>query len=434
MAHDPVDLLSRYIKIDTTNPPGNETEAVHFFAEILDREGIEYKIYEPEPGRASLRAVIRGTGEKGPVILLNHMDVVPAQAREWGFDPFGGQVKDGFVHGRGALDMKGQGIMELLAFLDVQRQGRPASRDLIFLAVADEETGGARGAQYLLENHPEDVQAEVVLNEGGYGITGLLPSGPIIMVSTAEKGLLWLRLTRTGPPGHGSIPHGENALERTALALSRLLTDERPVRITPVIADYFRELAPGWPFLQPFVDDGKPETLAEVLAKSGMLGLPQIMAMVKNTISLNAMHAGAKTNVIPSTVMAELDIRLLPGQDPDEFVSYVRDTLSDDAIEVEALMKHDSTESRRDTEFFLPIMEELTRAFPEATIAPSLLIATSDSRLFRKKGIPSYGVCPVLVSMDEIATIHGIDERISVENLTRGTRTYTDLVKRLVSF
>lgn len=247
MVHESIGLLSRYIQSNTTNPPGNEARGAQFFAEILDREGIEYRTYEPEPGRVSLRAVIPGTGDKGPVILLNHMDVVPAQAEEWSFDPFGGEVKDGYVHGRGALDMKGQSIMELLAFLDVKRQGQRPFRDLIFLAAADEETGGPLGVKYLLDNHYEDFQADLVLNEGGFGVTGLIPSRPVIMVSPAEKGVCWLKLTRTGRPGHGSLPHGDNALERMTHALADLLDEEAPITITPIVAETWgMSIRPLW--------------------------------------------------------------------------------------------------------------------------------------------------------------------------------------------
>ena len=384
MAHESIGLLSRYIQSNTTNPPGNEARGAQFFAEILDREGIEYRTYEPEPGRVSLRAVIPGTGDKGPVILLNHMDVVPAQAEEWSFDPFGGEVKDGYVHGRGALDMKGQSIMELLAFLDVKRQGQRPFRDLIFLAAADEETGGHLGVKYLLDNHYEDFQADLVLNEGGFGVTGLIPSRPVIMVSPAEKGVCWLKLTRTGRPGHGSLPHGDNALERMTHALAGLLDEEAPITITPIVAEYFKQLGSGLEFLKPYLDNGNPETLAGILTQSGLIDMPQVSAIVRNTISLTTMQAGIKANVIPSRAEAQLDIRLLPGQDMDEFITQVKNKLADDDITIECLMRNEPTESPRNMELFSLLKEVLAEGFPDSVITPSLLFATSDSRLFRQ--------------------------------------------------
>jgi len=431
MAHESIGLLSRYIQSNTTNPPGNEARGAQFFAEILDREGIEYRTYEPEPGRVSLRAVIPGTGDKGPVILLNHMDVVPAQAEEWSFDPFGGEVKDGYVHGRGALDMKGQSIMELLAFLDVKRQGQRPFRDLIFLAVADEETGGPLGVKYLLDNHYEDFQADLVLNEGGFGVTGLIPSRPVIMVSPAEKGVCWLKLTRTGRPGHGSLPHGDNALERMTHALAGLLDEEAPITITPIVAEYFKQLGSGLEFLKPYLDNGNPETLAGILTQSGLIDMPQVSAMVRNTISLTTMQAGIKANVIPSRAEAQLDIRLLPGQDMDEFITQVKNKLADDDITIECLMRNEPTESPRNTELFSLLKEVLAEGFPDGVITPSLLFATSDSRLFRQKGIPAYGVCPALISSEDLNTIHGIDEKISVQNMVKGTEVFTKIVRRL---
>jgi len=175
MSKEAIELLSRYLQIDTTNPPGNELKGVAFFANILDKERVDYKIYEATPGRQSIKATIPGTGEKGPIMLLNHIDVVPVQADQWSFNPFSGEVKDGFIHGR----------------------------DLIFLAAADEEAGGKNGVEYLLENYPDDFKVDFVLNEGGYGINDILLTRPVFMISTAEKGLCWLKLTRTGAPGHG---------------------------------------------------------------------------------------------------------------------------------------------------------------------------------------------------------------------------------------
>ena len=431
MKHEAVDLLSRYLKINTTNPPGNENKGVAFFADILDKEGIAYKTYEASPARGSIRAVIPGTGQKGAVILLNHIDVVPARADDWSVDPFSGEIKDGFIYGRGALDMKGQAILELLAFLELKRKGLTPCRDLIFLAVADEEAGGANGVQYLLNNHGKDFRADLVINEGGFGLSNVLPDRPLFMIATAEKGVCRVKLTRSGPPGHGSAPHGENALEKLVQGLSRLLKKESPVIITPLIAEYFRQLASSWEFLKPYLQDGKRETLIEVLTQNGMLDIPQMAAMLKNTISLNMMHAGNKVNVIPSAAEAELDIRLLPGTDPDSVVAEIKEHLADDDIKIEVAGTFRASESSMDTEDFSIIKDVHLAHFPDALAVPSLLFGASDSRFFRKKGIPCYGVNPVLLSLEELGKIHGIDERISEENMIKGTEVFIDIVKKL---
>lgn len=431
MKHESIELLSQYLQIDTTNPPGNENMGVEFFARILKKEGIEYKTYEASAGRVSIKAVIQGTGEKGAIILLNHIDVVPARADEWSIHPFSGEVKDGFIHGRGALDMKGQGILELLAFLEVKRRGLTPCRDIIFLAVADEEAGGKNGIAYLLKNYADEFQADLVINEGGFGLNNMIPERPLFMIATAEKGVCRAKLICTGPPGHGSTPHGDNALEKLVQALNRLLAKDNPVIITPLIAEYFKQLGTEWEFLKPYAKDGKPGTLIEVLSQSGIMGIPQMSAMLKNTISLNRMNAGNKINVIPSRAEAELDIRLLPGTDPDAILAEIKELLADENIEVESGRKNRATESPMNTEDFAIIKDVHLEHFPQALVVASLLFGASDSRFFRNKGIPCYGVCPMLISPDDLNRIHGIDERISEENMIKGTQVFTDIVERL---
>ena len=431
MEHESIELLSRYLQFDTTNPPGNEAPAAEFFAEIFKKEGIEYKTYEPEPSRISIRAALPGSGERGRVILLNHMDVVPAESKDWSFDPFGGEIRDGFIHGRGAMDMKGQGIMELVAFLAMKREGIKLRGDLVFLAVADEETLGEHGVKFLLKHYPEDFKADLVINEGGFGLRDVLPNRPALLISTAEKGLRWVKLTRTGPPGHGSTPHGRNALAELTKALSRLLAEESPVTITPIIAEYFRKMGQGWDFLNPYVEDGKTETLVSILNQSGLLAIPQVSAMLRNTISLTGMQAGTNVNVIPGTAEARLDIRLLPGQDGDSFMKVIQERLGDSEISFDLIGSTEPTESRWGTQDYALIEEVLREEFPGCVVAPSLLFAASDSRFFRHKGIPAYGICPVLVSLEDINMVHGIDEKISVENVIKGTEVYTKIVRRL---
>jgi acetylornithine deacetylase/succinyl-diaminopimelate desuccinylase-like protein len=426
-----VELLSQYLRIDTTNPPGNEAKGVDFFAAIFKKEGIESKVYEASPNRRSIKAVIPGTGAKAPLVLLNHIDVVPARAAEWGVDPFAGAVKDGFIYGRGALDMKSLGILELLAFLEIKKRRLKPCRDIIFLAVADEETGGEAGAQYLLETYPDEFQAGLVLNEGGFGIDDMFPHRPVFMIATAEKGMCQVRLTRTGPPGHGSTPHGDNALEHMVRALNRVLAAENPFVVTPLIAEYFKILGTEWEFLKPFLDDGKEATLIEALTRSGMIQIPHIAAMLKNTISLNRMHAGDKINVIPSSAEAEFDMRLLPGTDPDAVIAGIKNMLADENIKIETVKKAHASESERHTEEFSVIEKTIRAHFPNALTVASLLVGGSDSRFFRSKGICCYGVCPMLVGIEELERIHGIDERISVENMIKGTAAFADIVKRL---
>jgi acetylornithine deacetylase/succinyl-diaminopimelate desuccinylase-like protein len=431
MKHEAIELLSQYLKIDTTNPPGNEDKGAAFFAGIFKKEGIDCKTYEAAPGRSSIKAVIPGSGQKRAMILLNHIDVVPAQAREWGVHPFSGEVKDGFIYGRGALDMKSLGILELLAFLEIKRQGLTPCRDIIFLAVADEEAGGAKGAQYLLDNYPDEFQADLVINEGGFGLTDVVAGRPLIMVATAEKGVCQIKLTRTGPPGHGSVPHGENALEKLVLGLNRILSKKNPIIVTPLVAEYFKQLGTEWDFLRPYLKNGKSETLIKILTSTGMISVPQMAAMLKNTISLNTLRAGGKTNVIPSKAQAELDIRLLPGTDPEAVIADIIKLLNDETIHVETVNRALASESSVATEDYAIIKNVYREHFPNALTVASLLFGASDSRFFRSKGVPCYGVCPMLINMEELNRVHGIDERISEENMIKGSEVFKDIVKRL---
>ncbi len=221
MTPEAVEILSKYLQIDTTNPPGNEVQAARFFAEIFDKEKIPYQTYESKPGRVSIKAKLTGSGKKGPIILLNHMDVVYANSNEYTFDPFGGNIIDGYICGRGALDMKGIGVMQLMAILAMRRESVSLNRDLVFLAAADEETGGSLGMKYLMENYPDDFKAALVLNEGGHGLSNMVPDKTVMLFATGEKGPCWLKLTCKGPSGHGSTPHAQNALVKMTRGLGQ---------------------------------------------------------------------------------------------------------------------------------------------------------------------------------------------------------------------
>ena len=434
--HEAIKLLSQYLKIDTTNPPGNEHKGTAFFAEFFEREGVAYTIYEPNSasgkGRASICARIPGSGNEDPLILLNHIDVVPAEKDQWQYDPFGGEVRDGFIHGRGALDMKSQGIMELLAFLSVHRSNSVPKRELIFLAVADEEVGGVYGADFLLKNHFEDFSSGLVLNEGGYGVANLLPDDrPMILIAAAEKATNWMQISAEGPPGHGSVPKADNALERLVRGLNRLQQMENPIIITETTAEYFKRLARAWDFLEPYKKDGNEETLKKCLEESGLADIPQMSAMIRNTVSTNVIAAGGSVNVIPSHAEAKLDVRILPGQDPDAFKARVEEQLGDDKLTVSFLACDRALASPFATPEFAVIEAVFSRRYPEAIVTPFLVFGSTDSRFFREKGMISYGVGPMMLGMEDIQMVHGIDEKISEENLILGTDIYTEIVEEL---
>jgi acetylornithine deacetylase/succinyl-diaminopimelate desuccinylase-like protein len=327
--------------------------------------------------------------------------------------------------------MKGQGILELMSFLAIKRSGVSINRDLIFAAVADEEMGGELGMGWLLKNHPDDFPAGTVINEIGFTLTDLLPSGPLTLVAPAEKGPCWLKLTRKGEPGHGSMPHDNNALQLMIEALGRLTAVERPIIITPITAEYFKNLATGWEFLKPYAEDGKTETLVEVLTSSGLLAMPQMKAVVTNTLSVNKLVAGDKTNVIPSHAEAELDIRLLPGQKVEDFVAFVRESLADDEIEIEIIHATEASASSMDTDDYKTMLDIIKKHNPDAVVTPWLIAGTTDSRFYREAGADAYGILPVAIPMGHIKMLHGIDEQISVENVVTGTEVFTEIVTTL---
>lgn len=431
MSNEILGLLSEYLKLDTTNPPGNEAKGVHFFEKIFKQEGVEYKTYEAEKGRSSIRAIIPGSKQKEPLVLLNHIDVVLAEADQWDFDPFCGKIEEGFILGRGALDMKGLAIIQLKAFLEIHRNGVTPNRDIIFLATADEEEGGEKGLGYLLNHYAEDFRAGLVLNEGGYGLNDLVPGCQVFLVSTAEKGANRIKLTCKGSPGHGSAPHGDNAVEKLIRGLNRIIERESPIIITPVVAEFFMSLSEAWSFLRPYRDDQKYETLIKCLEQGKLTGKPQLSAMIRNTISCNMVNAGAKVNVIPGIAEAHLDVRILPGEDPGQVVGELESLLDGYGVRVELTRKTPGNESPLDTADFKTIKEAFLKHYPDAVVVPSLLFGSSDSRYFRDRGVTAYGFCPFLATTEDIKGVHGINEKVSIDNLIKGAAIFQDALNNL---
>ncbi len=297
--------------------------------------------------------------------------------------------------------------------------------------MADEEVDGRNGIRYLMENHFHDLNAGLVLSEGGYGTRDLVPDRPVYMISTAEKGHCWIELESKGMPGHGSMPHDQNGLEKLVRGINKILDRDNPFIITDVVGKYFKDLGSRWDLFCPYLEDGTHESLVQCLEQGGMAEKPEIAALVKNTISVNFMEAGGETNTIPSMAKARLDIRLLPGHDPDDFVEGLMATLNDHDITVKIISKSDANESTTESEDFLTIKRVLEDSFPDAVIAPSLEFGSTDIEFFRQKGISAYGVFPCLLNENDINMIHGDNEKISIGNLIQGTRIYIDLVKEL---
>lgn len=407
--------LSAYIRVDTVNPPGNETRACDFLGAILDAEGIPYDLYTPDGDetRKSLVARIAGTGTRGkPLILLNHTDVVPFERDHWTVEPLGGEVRDGYIWGRGAMDMKGMGIMELITFLIHRRQGLPLTRDLIFMAVADEEAGSAFGVEFFDRAHPELLDCEYVINEGGGGSTEVLGvERNTFNIGVAEKGPLWLLLRAHGRPGHGSVPHDDNAADRLVRALQRIEDWDRPLIPSPEVKEYFQQLHDAGILEQ--------EPTAEVLAGFAKTN-PRIQSVQMNSISLTTLTAGVKHNVIPAQAEATLDVRLVPGYDPEEFIREITEVIGDEKVDIERVFGSSSPASPLDTELYAVMTREAKRAIEDAVVVPSVGTGFTDSRVFRRRGVTSYGFVPTLTASADQGRVHGNDERVSIENLRLG--------------
>jgi acetylornithine deacetylase/succinyl-diaminopimelate desuccinylase-like protein len=425
VTQEATDLLSRYITIDTSNPPGNEEAAALFLADILRREGVESQLYQAAPNRANLTARLPGDGGKRPLILLSHTDVVPAEPSFWEEPPFSGTVRDGVIWGRGALDDKGMAVMELMTFLLLKRHGIPLKRDVVFMALADEEVGGEVGVEWMDRHHPEAMDAEYVLNEGGAGSTELLGvRKPIFNCSVSEKGPLWLKLRTEGAPGHGSVPHDDNSLERLVRALYRVQAWQRPITVLPEMQLYLRGLRDGGVL---------PEVPGESALTQIAESAPMVRAVLTNTVSVTTCTAGYKHNVIPAASEATLDCRLLPGQSPQEFVEELKHVIDDPKVELKEVYWSDSVPSPAQTELFDILKEVTSEQVKEALFLPYISAGFTDSRIFRQRGVVAYGLMPALLEPSDVAAIHGNNERISIENLRLGTQILFETVRRVCS-
>jgi acetylornithine deacetylase/succinyl-diaminopimelate desuccinylase-like protein len=423
-------LLSDFIRIDTSNPPGREKAACDWLGGLLRAEGIdEIAFYDASDGgehgaeRMNMTATLRGDGRKAPLILLSHTDVVPVERQYWDFEPFSGAVVDGVIYGRGALDLKSMGIMELMAMFLIKRHGIPHSRDIVYMALADEEAGGRWGIDWMEAHHPELLDAEYVINEGGWGSAEVFGvRRPAFNCSVSEKGPLWLKLTAEGRPGHGSVPHPDNALERLVRALNRIQEWARPVTVVPELREYFNRL-----YRAQVMSGEQSQAAMEKLAADNLLA----RAVLTNTVSTTTAHSGMKHNVIPGVAEATLDCRLLPGQDPAEFTQQVRDIVADAKVRVEPVFESSTPASPIQTELFGVIEDTVHDHMEEALVLPSVSAGFTDSRVFRKHGITSYGFIPYLLEQHEAMTVHGHNERITVENLRLGTQILFETVRRI---
>lgn len=422
-----LEIFVQYLRIPSVNPPGDEGPAARYLGSLIEAAGVPCEYIAIAPNREAVVARLRGNGAKRPLMLCNHLDVVPVEAQFWDVPPFEGVIKDGFVYGRGAVDMKGGAVMQLIAFLMLARQKTALARDVVFCGVPDEEAGGAFGMQWLCDNRPDVVDVEYELNEGGMGLAQFLDKPSRIMpVATTEKKICGLRLRAVGKPGHGSRPHKDNSAVHLARALIKVTDWERPLIVTPMTAEYARRLAAAG-----YLPEGKLEEILPAVVEASAA----LKAMFINTLNVTTVHAGTKINVIPALSEATLDCRLVPGQDSEAWRQQVVDRIDDPRIEVSIVPEFsgETGESDWDTELFHVIQAVVTEAMEDAVVLPTMTVGGTDNRFLRDRGIPAYGFIPVLLSPEEAAGFHGNNEKLSIENLNLGCELTYEVVRRFCS-
>jgi len=431
--------LQNLLRLDTRNPPGNEYLAAHYLRDALARDGIASEIVGPSPDRASIIASLRGNGSEPPLLLMSHTDVVAVERDKWTQDPFGGGIFEGFIYGRGALDMKNMVAMELQTMLLLKRRldagGLRLKRDVIFMAAADEEVGGRAGAGWVVENRPELIRAAYALNEGG-GNVRIINGVNYYHVQTAEKGVQRFRLRARGTPGHASLQRDDNAVLALAEMLAHLRNRHLPLHLSATARAYIEGVAAAQaePTRGRFLALLDPAQCDAALAE---LDLPQSLkrqlhAITHNTISATILQAGSQINVIPSVAEAQLDARIVPGETRESFLRELKEIFGDEA-EIEFLSQTGSTalEAEVSGPLWRTIEQVLAERAPGSRLVPKMLAGATDAKHVARLGTQVYGFCPELyVGPDESSRVHGHDERMSVDSLKWGVRTLYDVVER----
>jgi acetylornithine deacetylase/succinyl-diaminopimelate desuccinylase-like protein len=437
-------LLSDLIRINTTNPPGNETPAAKYLAETLGKEGFKCEVLESMPGRGNLITRIRGTGEKPSLLLLSHLDVVAANPKEWSVDPYSGLIKNGFVWGRGAIDMKSMTAMEVMVMKLLKRNNVKLKGDLILAATADEEKGGEAGAGWLVRNYPEKVKADYVINEGG-GQAIPINGKNVFTIQTAEKGILWLRVKAKGKPGHGSVPGAaDNAILRMSRVLEKLGNYRAKIALVPTVRQFLSVMAEentqAKQSLKLLIQNpAAGDQILDMLAKRDEAMAEEIRAMLRMTIAPTIIHGGVKENIIPSECEAVFDCRILPGQSTTEALNEIKWLLREadlEKLEFEIIQANEPSDSPTDTSLYRLMVDVLKEFDPKCSVTPILLTGGTDSRFFRKVGAVCYGFQPALSDLpygEILKMIHGVDERISTRNLVFGTSILYSVVERFLT-
>jgi acetylornithine deacetylase/succinyl-diaminopimelate desuccinylase-like protein len=405
-----------------------------FFKKILDDEGIESRVFEIAPGRGDLWARIPHTtaDSKRPIILLNHMDVVTSDASHWKVPPFSGELRDGYIWGRGAQDMKDEGLAQLVVMVMLKREKVALDRDVIFLAVADEEAEG-QGTDWFTKNQRDLLgNAEFLINEGG---ENLLENGKVkyVGVDVGEKTSYWLHVVAHGRPGHGSRPNPDSAPNRLVHALNKILAYKTPLRVLPVVDEFLRDMAPYEPPERALYYRNVKKAIEDKRFQQEVERDESLNFLLRDTISLTMLGGSGQTNVIPPEAWANLDLRILPGGDPKAVVEALRRVVNDPDVTIEPIEPEFKVAnySGTDNALFAAIREASAKYFPGAPVVPHITSGYTENQRYRPLGIVAYGFNPYTATEEEGNTEHGNDERIRVEEVRRGPRVLFDVVVKV---
>ncbi len=406
--------LQAYVRINTSNPPGDVTKAADFLVDLFTREGIEVKRYESGAGRSIVLARLKASGGGlKPLLLEHHMDVVAADASRWKRDPFSAEIAEGNVWGRGAMDMKGIGVSQIYTFLLLHRLKVPLARDVILMAVPDEESGGTLGATWMRNNHYAELDPEYVIDEGGFGSRDMFTAGKLVFgISVAEKKIMWLRLRAEGVAGHGSQPHPNNPNDHLMRALNRLMAEPMPSGRFSVI-EIMKE---------------RVGTLTDNKFNN---------AIQQSTISITSLRSGVgdppRSNVIPSIAEATLDCRVMPGTTAAQWLAELERRFADPTIKIEVIYEGDDpVVTPQDTPLYRALESTVKRHYPDAIVTPMVVPYGTDANGYRPKGVKSYGFFPAILPAASIMSMHGDAEFIPTDSLLPAIQILFEAVRETV--
>lgn len=432
--------LRELIRFNTTNPPGNELPLARYLEHVLVEGGVETELFEPFPLRAAVVARVRGRGTKRPVLLMAHMDVVGVEHEHWSVDPFGGEIRDGCLYGRGAIDDKGMLAANLMTMLLLRRAVSEGDvtleRDVVFAATSDEEAAGQWGMGWLIAHHGDLIRSEFALNEGGR--TRVIGGKPLYLaVQSAEKAAHVVRLTAHGPGGHASIPLEGNAVARLGRAIAAIHASPLPVCLLPTTREFFRELSRVWPIEQErtaMADVASTDALRIERGARVLRDIPLLDATLRTTVSPTMLDAGIAPNVIPTDASATLNVRTLPGHSIDDVIIELARIVNDAQIDITIVERgEDSPTCEFSSPMFAAIADTARALNPTLAVVPYLGTGATDSARMRRWGVNAYGVLPFPMEQSDEERMHGNDERIPLDALEFGTKLIYGAIRRVAA-